>query len=238
MKVVLRFMWAFVLGLSFVSAPSLAEPAADERYSENDPWEGFNRGVFSFNEAVDQAVLKPVAKGYRFIMPDVAETGVSNFFGNLSDVVTFVNNVLQLKPLEATQDLSRVVINTTLGIGGLFDVASAMNIPKHDEDFGQTLGAWGIESGPYLVLPLLGPSSVRDGLGRIPDSYVDPLNQVEDDDTQLGLILLKVVDKRAEFLDREGVITGDRYSFIRDAYLQKREFEVNDGQIPFNADDF
>ena len=238
MKVGLRFLWAFVLSFSCLSTVSVAQESTQDKYSENDPWEGFNRSVFNFNEAVDQAVLKPVAKGYRFVMPDVAEQGVSNFFGNLSDVVTFVNNLLQFKPVEATQDLSRVLINTTIGIGGLFDVASAMNIPKHDEDFGQTLGAWGVDSGPYLVLPLLGPSSLRDGIGRIPDSYIDPINQVEDDDAQLGLILLKVVDTRARFLDREGVITGDRYSFVRDAYLQKREFDVNDGQIKFNADDF
>jgi phospholipid-binding lipoprotein MlaA len=113
-----------------------------------------------------------------------------------------------------------------------------MNIPKNDEDFGQTLGAWGVESGPYLVLPLFGPSTVRDGVGIIPDMYLDPLNQVESDELRYGLKVLNVVDKRASLLDREGVITGDRYSFIRDAYLQKREFEVNDGRVEYNADDF
>jgi phospholipid-binding lipoprotein MlaA len=233
MNVLKKFLALFVLSLSLTSLTAMAEES-----ELNDPWEGFNRGVFNFNESLDRAILKPVAQGYRFIMPDVAEQGVSNFFDNLRDVVTFFNNVLQLKPVEATQDLSRVLINTTIGIGGLFDVASAMNIPKNDEDFGQTLGAWGVESGPYLVLPLFGPSTVRDGVGIIPDMYLDPLNQVESDELRYGLKVLNVVDKRASLLDREGVITGDRYSFIRDAYLQKREFEVNDGRVEYNADDF
>ncbi len=233
MNVLNKFLALFVLSVSLSSVPAFADESELQ-----DPWEGFNRGVFNFNESLDRAILKPVAQGYRFIMPDVAEQGVSNFFDNLRDVVTFFNNVLQLKPVEATQDLSRVLINTTIGIGGLFDVATAMDIPKNDEDFGQTLGAWGVESGPYLVLPLFGPSTVRDGVGIIPDMYLDPLNQVESDELRYGLKVLKVVDKRASLLDREGVITGDRYTFIRDAYLQKREFEVNDGRVEFNADDF
>ncbi len=233
MNVLNKFLALFVLSVSLSSVTAFADESELQ-----DPWEGFNRGVFNFNESLDRAILKPVAQGYRFIMPDVAEQGVSNFFDNLRDVVTFFNNVLQLKPVEATQDLSRVLINTTIGIGGLFDVATAMNIPKNDEDFGQTLGAWGVESGPYLVLPLFGPSTVRDGVGIIPDMYLDPLNQVESDELRYGLKVLKVVDKRASLLDREGVITGDRYTFIRDAYLQKREFEVNDGRVEFNADDF
>lgn len=233
MNVLNKFLALFVLSLSLNSVTAFAEESELQ-----DPWEGFNRGVFNFNESLDRAILKPVAQGYRFIMPDVAEQGVSNFFDNLRDVVTFFNNVLQLKPVEATQDLSRVLINTTIGIGGLFDVATAMDIPKNDEDFGQTLGAWGVESGPYLVLPLFGPSTVRDGVGIIPDMYLDPINQVESDELRYGLKALKVVDKRASLLDREGVITGDRYTFIRDAYLQKREFEVNDGRVEFNADDF
>jgi phospholipid-binding lipoprotein MlaA len=233
MNVLNKFLALFVLSVSLSSVTAFADESELQ-----DPWEGFNRGVFNFNESLDRAILKPVAQGYRFIMPDVAEQGVSNFFDNLRDVVTFFNNVLQLKPVEATQDLSRVLINTTIGIGGLFDVATAMDIPKNDEDFGQTLGAWGVESGPYLVLPLFGPSTVRDGVGIIPDMYLDPLNQVESDELRYGLKALKVVDKRASLLDREGVITGDRYTFIRDAYLQKREFEVNDGRVEFNADDF
>ena len=233
MKLFKQLAQFILLSVTLASAPAFAE--SDQK---SDPWEGFNRAMFNFNDALDRAILKPVAQGYRYVMPDIAERGVHNFFENLGDVVTMVNNLLQLKPVEAVQDLSRVVINTTIGIGGLIDVASAMDIPKHDEDFGQTLGAWGVDSGPYLVLPLLGPSSLRDGVGRIPDTMIDPLNQVADDETRTALWVGKVIDKRADLLKRESVITGDRYIFIRDAYLQKREFDVNDGRIPFNSSDF
>jgi phospholipid-binding lipoprotein MlaA len=221
------------LSIALISSPVLAEET-----HETDPWEGFNRAMFSFNEGLDRAIVKPVAQGYRFIMPDFAEQGVHNFFENIGDVKTFFNNVLQGKPKEASEDLGRVIVNTTIGIGGLFDVATTFGIPKHDEDFGQTLGTWGVESGPYLVLPLFGPSSVRDGIGRIPDMMVDPVQQVSDDDTRLGLQVLRVIDTRSQLLEAEGVISGDRYTFIRDAYLQRREFEINDGQVKFNADDF
>ena len=233
MKLFKQLAQFILLSVTLASAPAFAE--SDQ---QSDPWEGFNRAMFNFNDALDRAILKPVAQGYRYVMPDIAERGVHNFFENLGDVVTMVNNLLQLKPVEAVQDLSRVVINTTIGIGGLIDVASAMDIPKHDEDFGQTLGAWGVDSGPYLVLPLLGPSSLRDGVGRIPDSMIDPINQVNDDEVRTALWVGKVIDKRADLLKRESVITGDRYIFIRDAYLQKREFDVNDGRIPFNSSDF
>lgn len=227
--------------LATVTALMLALSASQVLAAESqevDPWEGFNRAMFSFNEGLDRAVVKPVTQGYRFIMPDFAEQGVHNFFENIGDVKTFFNNVLQGKPKEASEDLGRVIVNTTIGIGGLFDVASAFGIPKHDEDFGQTLGAWGVESGPYLVLPLFGPSSLRDGVGRIPDMMVDPIQQVSDDDTRLGLQVLRVIDTRSQLLEAEGVISGDRYTFIRDAYLQRREYQVNDGQVEFNANDF
>lgn len=224
---------AIALSIALISSPVLADETP-----ETDPWEGFNRAIFSFNEGLDRAIVKPVTQGYRFIMPDFAEQGVHNFFENIGDVKTFFNNVLQGKPKEASEDLGRVIVNTTIGIGGLFDVATTFGIPKHDEDFGQTLGTWGVESGPYLVLPLFGPSSVRDGIGRIPDMMVDPVQQVSDDDTRLGLQVLRVIDTRSQLLEAEGVISGDRYTFIRDAYLQRREFEINDGQVKFNADDF
>lgn len=224
---------ALTLTLAVLTTPAIAAES-----KEVDPWEGFNRTMFSFNEGLDRAVLKPVTEGYRFIMPDFAEQGVHNFFENIGDVKTFINNVLQGKPKEASDDLGRVIVNTTIGIGGLFDVATVIGIPKHDEDFGQTLGAWGVESGPYLVLPLFGPSSLRDGVGRIPDMMVDPVQQVSDEDVRLGLRVLRVIDTRSQLLDAEGVISGDRYTFIRDAYLQRRQFEVNDGQVEFNAKDF
>jgi len=224
--------------MAIALSATLATAAMAKEEHPADPWEGFNRTMFSFNEGLDRAIIKPVTQGYRYVMPDFAEKGVHNFFENIGDVKTFFNNVLQGKPKEASEDLGRVLVNTTIGIGGLFDVASALGIPKHDEDFGQTLGAWGVDSGPYLVLPLFGPSSVRDGIGRIPDAMVDPLQEIGDEDTQLGLQVLRVIDTRAEILKAEGVISGDRYTFIRDAYLQRREFEVNDGQVEFNPDDF
>jgi len=224
--------------LALALSATLATTAMAQEAHPADPWEGFNRTMFSFNEGLDRAIIKPVTQGYRYVMPDFAETGVHNFFENIGDVKTFFNNVLQGKPKEASEDLGRVIINTTIGIGGLFDVATTFGIPKHNEDFGQTLGAWGVESGPYLVLPLFGPSSVRDGIGRIPDAMVDPLQEIGDDDTQLGLQVLRVIDTRSQILNAEGVISGDRYTFIRDAYLQRREFEVNDGQVEFNAKDF
>lgn len=224
--------------LALALSATLATTAMAQDAHPADPWEGFNRTMFSFNEGLDRAIIKPVTQGYRYVMPDFAETGVHNFFENIGDVKTFFNNVLQGKPKEASEDLGRVIINTTIGIGGLFDVATTFGIPKHNEDFGQTLGAWGVESGPYLVLPLFGPSSVRDGIGRIPDAMVDPLQEIGDDDTQLGLQVLRVIDIRSQILNAEGVISGDRYTFIRDAYLQRREFEVNDGQVEFDAKDF
>ena len=228
-----RHVGTFLLAGLIFAAPVMAEDG-----SKNDPWEGFNRAMFSFNEGLDRAIIKPVAQGYRYVMPDFAEKGVHNFFENISDVKTFVNNILQGKPKEASQDLGRVIVNTTIGIGGLFDVATALEIPKHDEDFGQTFGVWGVDSGPYLVLPLFGPSTLRDGISRVPDMMIDPLQEIADDDLYTGLQVLRVIDLRASLLDAERVISGDRYTFIRDAYLQRREFEINDGQVEFKSEDF
>lgn len=230
-----RWVQSAVLMMALLGQPVLA---AEGDPRQTDPLEGFNRAIFSFNEGLDRMIVKPLTQGYQFVMPDVAEQGVSNFFSNLGDIGTFANNLLQGKVKEAGQDLSRVVINSTIGILGLFDVASDMNIPKHDEDFGQTLGVWGFESGPYLVLPVFGPSSIRDGIGRIGDYQVDPLPTVEDDESRMALGVLRVIDKRAELLKAEEIIAGDRYAFIRDAYLQRREFQVSDGAVEFNADDF
>lgn len=229
-----RLSQLFVLCCALVLQPAVAQEAE----GKTDPWEGYNRAMFSFNDALDRAILKPVAKGYRFVMPDIAEKGVNNFFENLSDVGTMVNNILQGKPDRAIVDFTRVLVNTTVGIGGLIDVATAMDLPKHDEDFGQTLGVWGLDSGPYLVLPLLGPSSLRDGVGLVPDFMLDPVQQVDDDEVRLALSLVRVIDTRAELLKAEEVISGDRYSFIRDAYMQRREFAVNDGELQFDPDDF
>ena len=204
---------------------------------EQDPWEGFNRAVFSFNEGLDRAVLKPVTQGYRYVTPQIAQTGVNNFFENIKDVRTLVNNLFQGKVHNALEDFARITFNTTFGLGGLIDVATPMGIPKNNEDFGQTLGRWGVSSGPYIVLPLFGPSSVRDTVGMVPDWFIDPLYDINDRSVRYSLRGMRVVDTRSQLMDAERIISGDRYSFIRDAYLQRREFLVNDGEINVTFDE-
>jgi phospholipid-binding lipoprotein MlaA len=210
--------------------------ATNGDYSDpRDPLEGFNRGVYTVNKALDTTVIKPAAQLYDWALPDLASRAVSNFFGNLSDVVTVVNDLLQLKLAEALNDGARVAWNTTAGVGGLMDVASHMDLPKREEDFGQTLGYWGVESGPYLVLPLLGPSSFRDGVGRVGDYFVDPVTYVDDPAHRNTLTALRVVDRRAALLKVERVVEEaalDEYTFVRDAYLQRRRSLVYDGEPP------
>lgn len=211
-----------------------------ERHPD-DPWEGFNRRVFAFNDALDRAVLRPVARGYRAVTPQPLQTGVGNVFSNLGEPRTALNSVLQGKFGNAGIATARFLINTSVGIGGLWDFATHMEITGREEDFGQTLGVWGVGEGPYLVLPLLGPSTVRDTGGLPVDVYTYPLTYVEDDAVRIGLTALRVVDDRAGLLDQEELIRGDRYSFIRDAWLQRRRFEVSDGELeedPFASDDF
>lgn len=200
-----------------------------------DPFESFNRGVYKFNDTLDRAIAKPVAKGYDKIVPDTAKMMVSNFFSNLNDVVVTVNDLLQLKLRQGFSDGMRVLVNSTLGIGGLVDVASKQ-LPKHDEDFGQTLGYWGIHSGPYLMLPILGPSSFRDGIGLYADGITSPLyRDVPKIRTRNQLYLTDMVNRRQQLLGDEKIMEGailDRYTFIRDAYLQRRQNLVYDGNPP------
>ena len=197
-----------------------------------DPWAAWNRPVSNFNYVLDRAILKPAAKGYRWIAPQVVEDSVSRFFSNLGEVSNTVNNLLQWEPKQAVNSLGRLVVNSTLGVGGLFDVATPFGLPKEEpEDFGQTLGDWGVDSGPYFVIPFLGPSTARDAPARIVDWFLDPINYVEEDAVQISLNALDLIETRAGFLDQEGVISGDIYLFVRDAYLQRREFLVNDGEV-------
>ncbi|MFC3283426.1 MlaA family lipoprotein [Litchfieldella rifensis] len=221
----------------------LAGCASQQNVEPNpeDPWEGFNRRVFAFNEAIDRVALKPLAQGYDAITPQPVQTGVGNFFSNLGEVRTVLNSLLQGKPNNAGVAAGRFVINTTIGIGGLWDVATGIEVTGREEDFGQTLGVWGVGEGPYLVLPLLGPSTVRDTTGLPLDMYTYPLTYVEDDEVRYALTALRMIDRRASFLEQEELIRGDRYSFIRDAYLQRRRFEVSDGELgedPFASDEF
>ncbi len=205
--------------------------------SKDDPLEPLNRAVFSFNEVVDDNILQPVAKTYKYITPDPVETGVSNFFGNLGEVSTIANDVLQLKFGQAGNDILRFSINTTLGVLGIFDVASSMGLKKNKEDFGQTLGYWGMPQGPYLVLPFFGSSSFRDAPGLYADMAISPVEQLHNKE-QLAAKTLNVIDIRARLLRATRILdtaAKDKYIFIRESYLQKRELEVNDGK---NAENF
>jgi len=207
-------------------------PARNNR----DPWEGFNRKVYAFNDVLDRAILKPAARGYKAITPDPVEHGVSNVFDNLGEVTTIVNSILQWKWKTAANSTGRLLVNSTLGIVGLIDVADRCGLPKTPgEDFGQTLAAWGVGAGPYLILPFLGPSTVRDTVGSSVSWYTDPVTYIEDSEAGLGARTLRIVDNRAQLLEAEKLVKGDRYSFIRDAYLQNRDFLIKDGKV---EDDF
>lgn len=200
-----------------------------------DPFEPFNRNIDTFNRNVDDAVLKPVATAYRDVLPSPVRTGVSNFFGNLGDVWSGVNSLLQFKAVNAAESLMRVAINTTLGVAGLLDVASEIGLERHREDFGQTLGHWGVPTGPYLVLPLLGPSTVRDTAALPLDMKGDLAAQFNPESTRNSLYVVRVIDTRANLLRATSVmeeVALDRYTFTRDAWLQKRRAEVFEGQPP------
>lgn len=200
----------------------------------DDPWEGFNRAMFSFNDTLDKYLLKPVAKGYKDYVPTFAQEGVSNFFSNLGEISNLTNNALQGKKNGFVVSTWRFLINSTVGVFGLFDVASHLGLHKFDEDFGQTLGYWGVSSGPYLVLPFFGPSTVRDASGMGVDYMnYDAFNELDpNQDQKIGRWALYAVQKRASLLSAESLIIGDRYSFIRDVYLQQRQNEVYDGHPP------
>lgn len=231
---VLGANWIVRLGRLTLCA-SLALLAVVAQAAEEDPWEGFNRAIFRFNDTLDTYALKPVAKGYQAVTPEFIEDGVHNVFGNIGDVGNLANNLLQGKLHNAGVDGGRLIFNTTFGLLGFFDVAQKMGLQRNDEDFGQTLGAWGVDSGPYLVLPLLGPSTVRDAGGRIPDSFLDIYPYIDHVPTRNLTRAVDVVDTRASLLSAEKLIGGDKYLFIRNAYLQNREFRVKDGAV---EDDF
>ena len=204
-----------------------------------DPLEGFNRAAFSVNDTLDNAVLKPVAKAYVAVTPSAARAGVSNAFSNIGEVGTAVNNLLQGKPGDALSDVGRLLINSTLGILGLWDVATPMGLAKNNEDFGQTLGKWGVGSGPYLVLPFSGPSTVRDSVGRFTvDRYTSYSPYVDHKRTSYSATAVELINGRAGFLsagDALDAASTDKYAFLRDAYLQRRLNQVHDGAVPSAA---
>lgn len=223
------------------SNPQKGERFKDEGFDaaaipEKDPWEGFNRKVFTFNDTLDRFFLKPVAKSYRFVTPDFVETGIGNFFNNVGEVPNTFNNALQWKWGKVGTSTGRLLINTTLGIGGLFDVARHAGLPKQDsESFGQTLSYWGVSSGPYVMLPFLGPMTMTDAVAMPLDWLVDPRSYADNTRVRYGVTAVSIVHGRASLLDAEKLISGDKYVFIREAYLQRREYLVNDGQV---EDDF
>ncbi|HKK06169.1 MAG TPA: VacJ family lipoprotein [Gammaproteobacteria bacterium] len=220
-----------LLGLSMLAGcASSAGPG-----ERSDPLEPFNRQVYAFNSDFDTKIGKPVAESYQRHVPSPVRTGVSNFFSNLNDVVVIVNDLLQLKGGQAASDTLRFSVNTVFGLFGLLDIATPSGLPKHDEDFGQTLGYWGVGTGPYIVLPFLGPNDARDTVGLVGDSYANPLWDVRSTNTKWGLVALRAVDTRASLLKASRVLQQaalDPYVFVRDAYLQRRRSLVYDGNPP------
>ncbi|MCG8614537.1 MAG: VacJ family lipoprotein [Pseudomonadales bacterium] len=206
-----------------------------------DPWYGFNYQMFEFNQAVDHYFLKPIAQGYRYITPELIDQGITNVFQNLGDVNTVANSLLQLKPHKSAMTTSRIMFNTTFGIFGFFDVATEFGIERDREDFGQTLAYWGLPAGNYLMLPLLGPSNPRDLLGRVGDFFMpSPVSiSIDSDAARDAITAVRVVDVRADLIPAERMVFGDKYQFIRNAYLQNREFLINDGVVEdtFSAED-
>lgn len=223
--------WSPSLTQLSVCASLLLAPFATQAATEEDPWESVNRPIFQFNDFVDTYALKPLAQGYEFITPQFVEDGIHNMFRNVGDVTNLANNILQAKPAAAGVDTARLIFNTTFGLLGFFDVGTKMGLNRSDEDFGQTLGYWGVDSGPYLMLPFLGPSTVRDATGRVPEYFLSPMDNVEEDSVRYSLRGLQIVDARSAVLDAEKMVAGDRYTFLREAYLQRRAFLVRDGAL-------
>jgi phospholipid-binding lipoprotein MlaA len=226
---------ALMAGL-LLSTGCATHPGGDPR----DPIEPFNRSISNFNDAADRVVLKPIATGYVQLVPDLVRTGVNNFFSNLGDAWTFVNTVLQLKPQEAGETAIRFGVNTLFGLGGLLDIASEAGIPKHNEDFGLTLGRWGVGAGPYIVLPLLGPSTLRDTVAFGVETNGNVLRRIDSEPLRSGLYVLDAVDTRATYLGAGNVLEEaalDKYSFTRDIYLQRRRSLITGGESSPEQDD-
>lgn len=228
-----RFKRLMLLSMTCLFVGCASIPAGVEP-SPRDPWEPFNRSVFEFNEGLDKYLLKPVVAAYRFTLPEIVRDGIYNFFSNYSDIYTALQNLLQGKPDLAFNDLMRVAVNTIFGLGGLMDVATPGGLPKHKEDWGQTFGVWGLPSGPYVVLPFFGPSTIRDTFGTAADLETDYLfKYIPDVGLRNSITGLRVINARNTFYEAGDLLDGaalDKYSFIRDAYLQRREYQINEGR--------
>lgn len=201
--------------------------------SPQDPWESWNRGVYKFNDKLDRAVAKPVAKAYVRVVPQPIRTGVSNFFANLNTPTVMINDALQGKFLAAGNDLGRFLLNSTFGIGGILDPASSTGLARNNEDFGQTLGHWGVHAGPFVELPVLGPSDLRDAPAKLVDTYTNPQQYIRNNYWKYGLYLPNFIDRRASLLSLDNTLKNvyDPYAFIRDAYLQRRAYMISDGKV-------
>lgn len=232
-----NLLLALLLGLgSGFCAFTVSAQDEQAEILDRDPWEGFNRVVFSFNDGLDRYTLKPIAKGYRYITPDVVETGVSNIYSNLLEVRNILNDVLQWKWGRASHDSGRLLLNSTVGLAGIFDVAEPLGLPRSDgEDFGQTLAVWGVEQGPYVMLPFLGPSTLRDGAALPVDWAAGPVGYIKHVPTRNTAVGMGLLSTRANLLKLDVFMAGDRYALLRDAYLQRRVYLIGDGVV---EDDF
>ncbi len=233
-----KIMKKYRLVLSIIGVIVLQACTTVPYTDPSDPWEGMNRDILEFNDGVDRIILKPVAKGYQWITPEFLDVGISNFFSNLKDIGVSVNGFLQAKPKQGAMDSARFLVNSTVGIAGFIDVAAMIDLPKHEEDFAQTLAVWGVPRGPYFVIPFLGPSSVRGIGGYAGDYALHPLTYTFFFASSgvswgaTGLRALEMIDVRADFLDAEAIASEaavDRYLFFRSAYMQRRDYLINDG---------
>jgi phospholipid-binding lipoprotein MlaA len=227
MKILLvGFMTIILSGCATYSSNSFSD--------SSDPWQAVNKPVFAMNDAIDSVLFKPLARGYDAVTPMPIKTGVTNFFSNLNEIDNAINNLFQGKPKQFATSIGRLTVNTTIGIGGIFDVASYMGLTHAPEDFGQTIGMLGAGSGPYVILPLLGSSSVRDIPGRILSMYVNPLAWLDDVSFRNTMVGINAIDTRSNLLAKEDIaseISKDKYTLYRDAYLEEREFQISDGNI-------
>jgi phospholipid-binding lipoprotein MlaA len=228
--------WTTCIALGAIALSAIAGCVAlppNSARSPQDPWESWNRGVYKFNDKLDRSVAKPVARAYVKVVPKPIRTGVSNVFSNLETPGVMVNDLLQGKGLAALNDLRRFLLDSIFGLAGIFDPATAAGLDRNEEDFGQTLGKWGVRPGPFIELPILGPSDLRDGPARVVDTYLNPRQYIKNDYIKYGLYLPDFIDRRAALLPLESTIEKayDPYAFIRDAYLQRRAFLVSDGKM-------
>lgn len=230
-----------LMGLMTLFCVACASIPQGQPASKKDPWELANRNVFTFNEGLDKYLVRPLTQTYEFIIPEFIRNRLSNVFSNIGDIYTAFNQLLQGKPKEAFDDLTRVLVNSTIGLGGLFDVASDAGLEKHSEDFGQTFGVWGIKDGPYMVLPLLGPSNVRDTVGWVFDLQTDILiNRIENIPVRNTITGVRVINQRSKYLSSSNLLEEaafDKYTFVRDAYIQRRRNRIYDGNPPLIDED-